>query len=83
MQVKNSRGNKNGGDPSAPVLHSNLTLIEVADPALMEELKVNRRLGHLILTRLSDRVAVIKPGQADLLLKELLKAGHTPKVINS
>ena len=66
---------------SRPILHANLTLIEVADPLLLEELRADRRLGPLIVAQLSDRVAAVKPDDSDRLLKQLLKAGHTPKVI--
>lgn len=64
-----------------PILHANLTVIEVADPLLLEELRVDRRLGPLIVAQLSDRVAIIKPEDREQVVKQLLKAGHTPKVI--
>ena len=68
-------------DPGGPVLHAHLTLIEVAEPLLLEELKADRRLGPMIVARLSDRVAVVVPGAADQFIQHLLRAGHTPKVI--
>jgi len=37
----------------------------------------------LILTRLSDRVAAVAPGQVDGLLARLRKLGHMPKVLAS
>src|SRR5262249_1298195 len=37
------------------VLHTNLTLIEVADPLLLEELRADRRLAPLLVAQLSDR----------------------------
>lgn len=67
--------------PLRPILHANLTLIEVADPLLLEELRMDRRFGPLIVAQLSDRVAAVKPDDSERLLKQLLKAGHTPKVI--
>ena len=80
----NHRRNKRpAGDPSGPVLHANLTLIEVADPLLLEELRADRRLGPMIVAQLSDRVAVVKPGHSEWVIKQLLKAGHTPKVIDT
>jgi hypothetical protein len=66
-----------------PILHTHLTLIEVADPLLLEELRADRRFGPLIVAQLSDRVAAVKPNDSERLLKQLLKAGHTPKVIES
>ncbi len=64
------------------VLHTNLTLIEVADPLLLEELRADRQLGPLLVAQLSDCVAVVKPGGGEWIMRALLKAGHTPKVIN-
>lgn len=69
-------------DPAAPVLHANLTLIEVADPLLLQALRADRRFGASILTQLSDRVAVVNPLQSEWIIKQLLKAGHTPKVVD-
>jgi hypothetical protein len=79
--LKKSREERMGGDRLGAVLHSNLTIIEVAEPHLLEELKADRRLGPLIVAQLSDRVAVAAPGSSDQLVKQLLKAGHTPKVL--
>lgn len=66
---------------AATVLHTHLTLIEVADPELLDELCADRRLGPLIVARLSDRIAAAAPGRAQDLVQGLLKAGHTPKLI--
>jgi hypothetical protein len=70
-------------DPSGPLLHANLTLIEVADPLLLEELRADRRLGPMIVAQLSDQVAVVKPEDSERVIKQLLKAGHTPRVIDT
>jgi len=67
---------------SGLVLHTNLTLIEVADPLLLEELRADRRLAPLLVAQLSDCVAIVKPGAEEAVMRALLKAGHTPKVIN-
>ncbi len=64
------------------VLHTNLTLLEVADPLLLEELRADRRLGPLLVAQLSNRVAVVKAGASEGLIRALLRAGHTPKVVN-
>lgn len=66
-----------------PVLHSCLTLLEVSEPELLEELKMDRKLGPLIVRSLSPCVAVISPGSGNVFVKHLLKAGHTPKIIES
>jgi hypothetical protein len=68
--------------PVGPVLHANLTIIEVADPFLLQTLRADRRMGSAILAQLSDCVAIIQPGQGEWVIKQLLKAGHTPKVID-
>jgi hypothetical protein len=80
--MKTSRRARPQGQTSAPVLHTNLTLIEVADPLLLEELRADRRLAPLLVAQLSDRVAVVKPGGEEEVMRALLKAGHTPKVIH-
>ena len=67
---------------SGLVLHTNLTLIEVADPLLLEELRADRRLAPLLVAQLSDCVVIVKPGAEEGVMRALLRAGHTPKVIN-
>lgn len=67
--------------PAGLVLHTHLTIIEVAEPLILEELKADRRLGPMIVAQLSDRLAVVLPGGCDQFIKQLLRAGHTPKVI--
>jgi hypothetical protein len=68
---------------AGPVLHANLTVIEVTDPVLLQSLRADRRVGAAILAQLSDCVAVIQPRQCEWVIKQLLKAGHTPKVIDA
>jgi hypothetical protein len=62
------------------VLHENLSLLEVADSVLLDILLADGQARRLILARLSDRVAIIAPGQSDGLLARLRKLGYTPKV---
>ena len=66
----------------ATVLHGNLPIIEVAESWLLDSLLVDTRAARAILARLSDRVAIVAPGQFDALLTRLLKLGHTPKVLS-
>ena len=80
--MKTSRRAPRQAQPSELVLHTNLTLIEVADPLLLEELRADRRLAPLLVAQLSDRVVLVKPGGGEWIMRALLKAGHTPKVIN-
>ena len=62
-------------------LHENLSIIEVADEVLLNTLLADSRAAQWILTRLSDRVAIVAPGGFDSLLERLKKLGHTPKVL--
>ena len=80
--MKTSRRASQHAQTSGLVLHTNLTLIEVADPLLLEELRADRRLAPLLVAQLSDRVVIVKPGDEEAVMRALLKAGHTPKVIN-
>ncbi len=80
--MKTPRRARPPAQTSGVVLHTNLTLIEVADPLLLEELRADRRLAPLLVAQLSDRVAVVKPGEEEGIMRALLRAGHTPKVIN-
>jgi hypothetical protein len=77
--AKAIKSTKTTNNDDSAILHNQLTLIEVAEPELLAELQADHRIGPLIVTRLSDRVAVVAVGKANLILKHLLKAGHTPK----
>jgi hypothetical protein len=66
---------------TAPVLHTRLTLVETAEPELLEELLADRRIGPLLAARLSGCVAVVAPGNAQEVQRWLLKAGHTPRIV--
>jgi hypothetical protein len=80
--MKTSRRAPLQAPASGLVLHTNLTLIEVADPLLLEELRADRRLAPLLVAQLSDRVVIVKPVAEEEVMRALLRAGHTPKVIN-
>lgn len=67
---------------AAPLLHTQLTLVETAEPELLEELLADRRAGPLLVARLSDCVAVVAPGNAREIQRWLLKAGHTPRIVD-
>ncbi len=62
-------------------LHENVAIIEVAEGWLLDALLADASAGQYILTRLSDRVAVVAPGQFDVLLARLRKLGHLPKIL--
>jgi hypothetical protein len=62
-------------------LHQNLPLVEVTEPWLLDTILADASAARYIVTRLSDRVAIVAPGQFDLLLARLRKLGHTPKLL--
>jgi len=61
-------------------LHADMTIIEVADPELLLEIRADRFAGPLIVAQLSDRVAIAAAGSGAALIKHLKKAGHTPRI---
>ena len=64
-----------------PILHENLPIIEVAEAYILDMLIEDKVAVSLLLTRLSDQVAVVAPAKLDALLARLLQLGHTPKVV--
>ena len=62
------------------LLHRNLPILEVTEPLLLEELMLDRQVAAMVLTRLSDRVALIDPSRFSALVTRLRKLGHLPKV---
>lgn len=67
--------------PSDAVLHANLPLIEVAEPWQLQALLADASISRFILTRLSDRVAVVAPGQVDALHARLRRLDYLPKTV--
>ncbi len=65
------------------ILHQNLPLVEVAEPWLLDTILADAGAARCIVTRLSDRMAIVAPGQIDALLARLRKLGHTPKVLEA
>ena len=63
------------------ILHQNLPMIEVAEPWLLDTILADAGAARWIVARLSDRVAIVAPGQTDTLLARLRKLGHTPKLL--
>jgi hypothetical protein len=62
-------------------LHENLSIVEVTDPRLLDDLFADERLKHILVGRISEHVAVVAPGQFDAMLLRLRKLGHLPKVL--
>ena len=62
-------------------LHENISLIKVEDRVSLDAILADAAVQRYLLTRLSDTVAIVAPGQYDALLARLLRLGHTPKVL--
>ena len=65
------------------ILHENVSLIEVSDKLLLDQVWADATAAQYVCTRISDRMAIVAPGRFDLLLARLLKLRHTPKVLES
>ena len=64
------------------ILHKNLPLLEVDDPVLMDMLYADLKAAECLLTRLSERVALVDPDRFDALYARLRKLDYLPKVRN-
>ena len=67
--------------PSPSVVHDNIPLIEVQDPALLRMILTDSKVAHCILAQLSDRVAVVAPNRYDDLMKRLIQLGYLPQTM--
>lgn len=62
-------------------LHRRVCLIQTEDAMLAEELLARKKLAQDIAGRLTDQVLLIRPGRVDMVVEELRRMGHTPRVI--
>jgi hypothetical protein len=62
-------------------LHKNVTLIRTSEPLLTEELLARKPLARYVLGRLSDTVLLIQPDDSEMVIEELRRMGHTPRVV--
>lgn len=62
-------------------LHRRVCLVLTDDAMLAEELLARKKLSAEIAGRLSDKVLLIKPGRVNVVLEELKKMGHAPRVV--
>jgi hypothetical protein len=62
-------------------LHRNVALIRTSEPVLAEELLARKSLARWVLGRLSETVLLVRPDEADAVVEELRKIGHTPRVV--
>ncbi len=62
-------------------LHKNVTLVRTADPPLAEELLARKTLARWVVGRLSETVLLVQPGESELVIEELRRLGHTPRIV--
>jgi hypothetical protein len=62
-------------------LHHRVCLIQTEDALLAEELLARKRLAQEIAGRLTDKVLLVRSGRVDIVVEELRRMGHTPRVI--
>jgi hypothetical protein len=62
-------------------LHKNVVLVRTTDPLLAEELLARKTLARWVVGRLSDTVLLVQSGESELVIDELRKLGHTPRIV--
>ena len=63
-------------------LHKNVTLVRTTDPVLAEELLARKALARWVVGRLSETVLLVQPSETDLVIEELRRLGHTPRIVS-
>lgn len=80
-------GGYGGGRPAnakIPVkVHRNVALIRTSEGFIADELLARPKLGRSIIGRLTDTVLLVRPGQANEVVEELRRMGHTPQVVGA
>lgn len=64
------------------VAHRELAVLEVHDAAELTALLNDQRLADLVLARIGSTAAVVDPRLLPRLTTALLKAGHTPTILD-
>jgi hypothetical protein len=62
-------------------LHKNVTLVRTTEPVLSDELLARKTMSRWVVGRLSDTVLLVQPDEADAVIEELRRMGHTPRVV--
>ena len=62
-------------------LHKQVSLIRTSEPLVTEELLARKSMARLVAGRLSDTVLLVRPEDEDVILDELRRMGHTPRVV--
>lgn len=73
---------ENGQGSRIPVkVHRRVCVIRSEDPAVIEEILSRKKLQNEIAGRLTASSVLVKPGRTEPIIAELLKLGHTPKIV--
>ena len=64
-------------------LHKNVTLVRTTDPVLAEELLARKTLARWVVGRFSDTVLLVQPDESELVIEELRRMGHTPRIVRA
>jgi len=64
-----------------PILHKNLPILEVDDPALLDLLAADPKVAECLLERLGERAALIDPERFEALSARLKKLDYLPKIV--
>jgi len=62
-------------------LHKNVTLVRTSELVLAEEVLARKSLARWVVGRLSETVLLVQPDEADAVIEELRRMGHTPRVV--
>jgi hypothetical protein len=78
-----ARVNSNPGTRLAVKLHRRVCLVLTEDAVLAEELLARKKLAADIAGRLTERALLVRPGRVAVVVDELQKMGHTPRVVSA
>lgn len=62
-------------------LHKNVTLVRTTEAVLAEELLARKALARWVVGRLSDTVLLVQSSESELVIEELRRLGHTPRIV--
>jgi hypothetical protein len=62
-------------------LHKQVALIRTAESIVAEELLARKNLARMIAGRLSETVLLVRVEDEEMILEELRRIGHTPRVV--
>jgi len=62
-------------------VHRRVCVVRSEDPAVIEEILSRKKLQGDIAGRLTPSSILVKPGRTEPIIAELLRLGHTPKIV--